>query len=271
MPSATPNSALHNARALGWVSFFTDTASAMVTVLLPLFLLQTLGQTPRDLGLVVAIGTFVSFAFRWLAGYLSDYTQRPKWLAGSGYLVSAIAKPSLALCQGWLGVALLRVGDRLGKAARSAPRDVLIISQAAGRTSEAFSLHKMFDLAGELAGLVLVACAFFIWSESTENLVRPLLLCTALPGVIAVSIFFLRVREPARQTSLSPPRWTFRPLTSHFVVLACQVGLLLEQPMLLGRLTDWQTVIDRKPEGRFEVVTGARGPCCLAGWLTGGP
>ena len=239
MSATDPNSpSLHNARALGWVSFFTDTASAMVTVLLPIFLLRTLGQTPEKLGFVVAIGTFVSFAFRWLAGFLSDYTQRPKSFAGAGYLVSAVCKPALALCQGWLGVALLRVGDRLGKAARSAPRDVLIASQAKGRTSEAFSLHKVFDLAGELTGLTTVALVFFFWSDRAGELVRPLLFATALPGAIAVAVLLIYAKEPDRIKDTKQTVWTFSPLPKEFVLMACCIGLLVEQPMLLGRLVE---------------------------------
>jgi MFS family permease len=61
-----------NVVALGWVSFFTDMASAMITSILPIFIVYTLHEGVEKLGVVVAVATFVSYAFRILFGVLSD-------------------------------------------------------------------------------------------------------------------------------------------------------------------------------------------------------
>jgi MFS family permease len=61
-----------NIFALGWVSFFTDMASSMITVLLPVFVVYILNEEVDKLGIVIAVATFVSYIFRIVFGYLSD-------------------------------------------------------------------------------------------------------------------------------------------------------------------------------------------------------
>jgi len=57
---------------LGWVSFFTDMASAMINPILPIFIVVALHEGVDKLGIVVAVATFVSYALRLLSGYISD-------------------------------------------------------------------------------------------------------------------------------------------------------------------------------------------------------
>jgi len=47
---------------MGWVSFFTDTASAMIKPVIPVYIIVVLHQGVDKLGMVVAVSTFVSFA-----------------------------------------------------------------------------------------------------------------------------------------------------------------------------------------------------------------
>ena len=55
---------------LGWVSFFTDMASAMINPILPVFVVLVLHQGMDKLGLIVALATFVSYTLRLLADML---------------------------------------------------------------------------------------------------------------------------------------------------------------------------------------------------------
>ena len=227
---------LHNAWAFGWASFTTDTASAMVTVLLPVFMLEVLGETPAKLGLVIGIGTFVSFALRWGAGWLSDVTRRPKLIAAVGYSLSAVAKPLFALCATWAGVAGLRVLERLGKAIRSAPRDALIAQTPESHAARAFGLHKALDLGGEATGMALVAGSFWLLVTPTDELVRGLLLATAIPGAVAVAIAWLVVREAPAPP---PPTRTVPHLGrigGRTLMLALFLLVIIDQPLLIGHM-----------------------------------
>ncbi|HHD78494.1 MAG TPA: MFS transporter, partial [Epsilonproteobacteria bacterium] len=155
-----------NIVALGLVSFFTDMASSMVTSILPLFIVYTLHEGVDKLGYVVAIATFISYAFRVLFGYLSDRYQVVKPFVVTGYLISALTKPMLYVSASWQSVATLRGVERVGKAVRSATKDLLISAYSEGKSGKTFGFHKTMDIAGELMGSLIVFALLFYLGES---------------------------------------------------------------------------------------------------------
>ena len=190
-----------NIVALGFVSFFTDMASSMVTSVLPIFIVYVLDQGVDKLGYVVAIATFVSYAFRILFGYLSDRLRIVKPFVVAGYLVSAVTKPMLALAHSWQAVALLRGAERMGKAIRSATKDSLISAYSEGKSGRSFGFHKMMDVAGEMSG-ALIAFALLYWLGKSETVFRELFAWTLLPGLLAVVIVIFFVKDaPYRSKS----------------------------------------------------------------------
>ena len=180
---------------LGWVSFWTDLASSITTTLLPLFVVYILDEGVDKLGIVIAVATFVSYAFRILFGYVSQRYALVKPLVVAGYLVSALTKPMLALVQGYGGVALVRAVERMGKAVRSAPKDALISAYSekkkAGRT---FGFHKTLDIAGELAGagLVSLLLLFFVLDDRS---IRWIFAGTLLPGLVGLYLLIRKVED----------------------------------------------------------------------------
>ncbi len=186
-----------NVLMLGWVSFFTDMASAMITPLLPIFVVSVLHEGMDKLGIVVAVATFVSYALRFVSGYLSDRFGVVKPLVVGGYLLSAIAKPSVGMTHGYKSVAALRALERLGKALRSAPKDVMIAHYTTSkRSGKTFGFHKAMDIAGELSGMVAVFALLYLFGES-EGVIRAIFLATLLPGMIGVAIVAFGVRDVA--------------------------------------------------------------------------
>jgi MFS family permease len=190
---------------LGWVSFFTDMASAMVTPILPIFILVVLHQGADKVGLMVAVATFVSYAIRLFSGYLSDRYDIVKPLVVSGYVLSAISKPLFGLVHSWQGVTTLASLERLGKGIRSAPKDVLL----AGFTTEkregfTFGFHKMMDIAGEFSGSLLLFCLLWYFGQS-ESVLRSLFLITIVPGIIGVILVAFFVSEPDKTSQKSRP------------------------------------------------------------------
>ena len=183
-----------NIVALGFVSFFTDMASAMVTSVLPIFIVYVLDQGVDKLGYVVAIATFVSYAFRILFGYLSDRLQIVKPFVVTGYLVSAVTKPMLALAHSWQAVALLRGAERMGKAIRSATKDSLISAYSEGKSGRSFGFHKMMDVGGETIG-ALIAFGLLYRLGKSEDVFRELFAWTLLPGLLAVVIVIFFVKD----------------------------------------------------------------------------
>ena len=183
-----------NIIALGFVSFFTDMASSMVTSILPLFIVYTLHEGVDKLGFIVAIATFISYAFRVLFGYLSDRYQVVKPFVVTGYFISAVTKPLLYISSSWQSVATLRGVERVGKAVRSATKDSLISAYSNGKSGKTFGFHKTMDIAGELMGSLIVFGLLFYLGES-ETLFRNIFLLTLIPGLIAVVIVLFFVKD----------------------------------------------------------------------------
>ena len=187
-----------NVVALGWVSFFTDMASAMITSILPIFIVYTLHEGVDRLGFVVAVATFVSYAFRILFGVLSDRLGVVKPFVVAGYLLSALSKPLLAWAVNWQQVAALRGLERMGKAIRSATKDSLIAGYSRGRSGRSFGFHKMMDVAGEMSGALIAFAALSLLGQG-EAVFRELFAWTLFPGLLAVAIVVFIVRDAPPQ------------------------------------------------------------------------
>jgi MFS family permease len=166
----------------------------MVTTILPIFVVYILHEGVDKLGIVIAIATFVSYAFRIFFGYLSDKYQLVKPFVVTGYFISAITKPLLAFSTSFASVSLLRATDRMGKAIRSASKDTLlsssVINGAHGRT---FGFHKMMDIAGELSG-ALIIFFIFMFIAKDEAIIRDIFKLTLFPGIIAtlIALFYIK-------------------------------------------------------------------------------
>lgn len=180
-----------NVRALGWVSFVNDLASELVYPVMPLFLTITLGAPVAVVGLIEGIAEGIATGLRGISGRLSDRSahRRVRWIFG-GYGVSALARPVLAAAPAWGWVLGARVGDRLGKAARTAPRDALIKdSTPAEVIGAAFGYHRALDTAGAVAG-PLIAVVMLALGAS----LRSVLWLAVIPGFLAL-LLLRRVRE----------------------------------------------------------------------------
>jgi len=180
--------------ALGFVSFFTDMASSMVTTILPLYIVYILNDGVDKLGYILAIATFISYGFRILFGYLSDKLQIVKPFVVAGYLVSAITKPLLYFSTTWQSVALLRGTERIGKAIRSATKDSLISAYSNKKSGKSFGFHKMMDVAGEMSGAIIAFLALYYLGKN-EEIFRDIFAWTLIPGILAVVIVIFFVKD----------------------------------------------------------------------------
>jgi len=188
---------------LGMVSFFTDMASAMINPILPIFVVSILQEGMDKLGIIVAAATFVSYALRLISGYISDKYGIVKPLVVSGYALSAISKPLVGFSGGYKSVAALRAFERLGKALRSAPKDLIIanysVKKHSGRT---FGFHKTLDIAGELGGTLLLFGILFLYGGS-EEVIRNVFYLTLVPGLIGLFIVAFFVKDVKKDVKKS--------------------------------------------------------------------
>lgn len=181
---------------LGLVSLLNDTASEMITPLLPLFLTATLGAGPAVVGLVEGVAEATASLLKIVSGRLADRGWNPKGLVLGGYGVSNSARPLIGLALGWSWVLVLRFLDRVGKGLRTSPRDALIAAAADGsRRGQAFGFHRALDHAGALLGPLL---AFALLRAGLP--MQHVFLWSLAPGVLVILLLLVGLDE-----TRSPP------------------------------------------------------------------
>lgn len=145
-----------NVLLLGIVSFINDTSSKIIIPLLPLFIAQQ-GGTGLAIGLIAGLSDSIASMSKMLAGYWSDRFAQRKPFVFFGYGISSLSKLLLAFSASWPQTLGLRIGERLGKGIRSAPRDALLASATQRKSrGRGFGIHRAMDSGGALFGTLLV-------------------------------------------------------------------------------------------------------------------
>ena len=187
-----------NVLALTLVSFFTDVSSEMIYPLLPIFLTGVLGASASFVGAIEGAAETTSSILKLVSGWWSDRIQRRKPLVVFGYALASTMRPLVGLARSASEVLLIRLGDRVGKGIRNAPRDALIAdSIPPSIRGRAFGFQRAGDHAGGIVG-PLIAFALLGWWAVP---MRQVFLLAAVPGAIAVLVVIFGVKEA------SPPRW----------------------------------------------------------------
>jgi MFS family permease len=177
--------------ALGLVSLFTDASSEMIVPLLPAFLTVQLGASVTFFGFVEGVAETVASLLKLASGAWSDRVRRRRPLVLTGYALSAIARPVVALCVLPWQVLVTRSVDRVGKGLRSAPRDALLAAATpAGSRGWAFGFHRAMDHGGAMIGALLAAGLLGLGLS-----VRSVFLWAAVPGLFAVITIVVAVKE----------------------------------------------------------------------------
>jgi MFS family permease len=198
-----------NVFVAGLVSFFMDVSSEMIYPLVPLFLANILGVNKSVIGLIEGIAESTASLLKVFSGWFSDRIGNRKWLMVTGYGISTLSRPIVALATGWHHVMGSRFMDRFGKGVRTAPRDA-IIAESTDRAflGRAFSFHRSLDTMGAVVGPAL---AFFFLGIFSNNY-RTVFWLSMIPGAIAVLliIFFIKEKKKALSAQSERPKLTLR-------------------------------------------------------------
>lgn len=186
---------------LGAVSFVNDAASEMVLPLLPALLTGTLGASAATLGGIEGTATAVGSVLKLWGGRVADRTGRHGAFVIGGYALSNLLRPLLALASSPAAVLALRVGDRLGKGLRTAPRDALLTEATppAARLA-AFAVHRALDHAGTIAGAGLAVLLMTTLGAGPAEVFA----WSAVPGVCVVVLAVLAVRATRVDVPAAP-------------------------------------------------------------------
>jgi MFS family permease len=189
-----------NVFAISLVSLLNDVSSEIIYPLLPFFLNNTLGVSPRVLGSIEGTAESVSSLLKLFAGHFSDRFGKRKIFVVSGYVLSSFARPLLAFATSWHQVLAIRLSDRVGKGIRTAPRDAMIADTVAIKERGlAFGFHRAMDhtgaVVGPLIGYLLVLLLAADSNALTARDFTTIFLLASIPALAAVLVVSFFVRE----------------------------------------------------------------------------
>jgi MFS family permease len=191
MPTGTGarSTAIRFVLLVGVMSFFADfTYEGSRAVLGPY--LALLGASGSAVGIVTGFGEFLGYGLRIASGRAADRTRMFWPITIVGYVIQMTAVPMLALAGSWPAAAALLVLERVGKAIRNPPRDVMLSHAAADMGyGWGFGVHEALDQLGAMAGPLAVAVLLgkgFGYRVAFAMLLIPALVTLAILGVARV-------------------------------------------------------------------------------------
>ncbi len=209
-----------NVVVLGVVSLFADMSTEMIYPLIPLFLVNVLGATFIDVGLIEGVAESTASILKIASGYLSDRFGKRKPLVYTGYAIAAFAKPFLAFATAWQQVLVIRFADRFGKGVRDSARDAIVSESKSLGVGRSFGFQRSLDTLGAVIGPLIAVALFGILSY------RGLFLLAFLPGIIAAFrvVFFVKETAVGRRDS-KVYKVSFKSFDTNFRVLLLGLGL----------------------------------------------
>ena len=178
---------------IGVVSFFADFVYEGARSVNGPYL-AVLGASATLVGIIAGLGELLGYGLRLVSGPLSERTRQFWPITIFGYVVQMAAVPLLAWASSWQVAGLLIVLERVGKAIRNPPRDVMLshASKDIG-LGFGFGLHEAMDQAGALIGPLVVA--FILARHGTYRQAFAALL---IPAILTLCFLILaRVLYPA--------------------------------------------------------------------------
>lgn len=212
-----------NVVAIGLVSLLNDVTSEIIYPLLPIFLTSTLGASAKAIGIIEGSAESVSSLLKLFAGYLSDRLRKRKVLVVTGYALAALSRPLLAFATTWQHVLAIRLADRVGKGARTAPRDAMIADAVVPQQRGiAFGFHRAMDHGGAVVGpLIGYVLVFFLATNTSSPQAGEftrIFLFASIPAfaAVAVAIFFMRESKVAKDAPQDAPRLSLKGFDGNF-------------------------------------------------------
>jgi len=209
---------------IGILSFFADFTYEGSRSILGPFLLS-LQASATVVGIVTGFGELLGYALRLVSGRLADTTGKFWPITIFGYVLQMASVPALALVASWPAAAALIILERVGKAIRNPPRDVML-SHAAKRVGGygwVFGIHEALDQFGALCGPLAVAA--LLTRRSDYKLAFAVL---AVPAAINLSLvlFARRVYPRPRDLESAPTVVQGRNLPREFWIYLIGAALV---------------------------------------------
>jgi MFS family permease len=224
---------------LGVVSLLTDVSSEMVNAVLPLYLTTQVGLGLLGYGFIDGLYQGVSALVRIAGGYAGDRNRQPKWVAATGYGLSALTRLAMLPAHGFAAITGVITVDRLGKGLRTAPRDALIADASdPGMLGRAFGVHRTLDTVGATLG-PLAAFALLALVPGGYSSIWVVSFAVAVVGVAVIVLLV-----PNRRTGTGIGTGTAPPRPAARELLRDMLGPRLRRPLVAAALLGVLTVGD---------------------------
>ena len=223
-------------------------------------------------------------------GYLADRSRRT-WIVAAGVTVWTLATAASGLARNFVQMLIARVSVGIGEATLS-PCAMSLIADSfpEEKRGKPIALYSSaLSLGAALAALL--GAAVLTWSNTTENLILPLVgeltpwriafLVAGLPGLL-LAIPFLLMREPPRITAAANPSrrhlgHMFRHVSSHGLTYGCFVSIFCYMTIvaysqgwlavMFNRTFGWPVEVFALYDGLLLIVIGPLS-VMFAGWLS---
>jgi MFS family permease len=209
---------------IGVMSFFADcTYEASRSIVGPY--LALLGASAVAVAVITGFGELLGYGLRVVSGNLSDQTRQFWPITIFGYIIQMASVPLLALAGSWQVAAILIILERVGKATRNPPRDVMLshAAQEVGGYGWVFGIHEALDQFGALFGPLVVAAVLAL--RGNYRLAFAVL---AVPALIMLSLLAVaRFTYPhPEEMETQPPNVNTRGLPSVFWIYLAGAALV---------------------------------------------
>jgi len=191
-PTLMRNRALRFVLLIGIMSFFADFVYEGARSVTGPYL-SILGASATLVGFIAGLGELLGYGLRLVSGRVSERTHEFWPITIFGYVVQMSAVPLLALAHSWQMAGTLIVLERVGRAIRNPPRDVML-SHAGKQVGLGwtFGLHEALDQFGALSGPLVLA--FILARRGDYRLGFAVLV---IPAVITIALLvFARISYP---------------------------------------------------------------------------
>ncbi|MDR1235537.1 MAG: MFS transporter [Holosporaceae bacterium] len=187
---------------VGIVSFFSNSASVIITAFSAEFIINILGASPSDLGYIRGLSEALSYLVKMASGVFSDWLGRRKILMLVGYSCAALAKPIFSFCQGLNSYIFAQILERITNGLRDTPRDALVADcTPKDLKGAAYGVRQSCAFAGSMMGAVLGFLMLQHYGGS-ENVIRNIYLFATLPIFVAVLLIYFGIKEPGNIAKL---------------------------------------------------------------------
>lgn len=172
--------------------FAWGVSSSMVFSLLPIYIVDQLGGSSKQFGLLEGAVIFFAFLSKLFAGLLIDILRKNLKILWFGTLLTILSRIFFVFAGNIFLVFIAKAWDRFSKGFRAAPSDA-ILAKISTKYGFAYSLKYMSNILGSLTGSFIICIIVNIWGQNFKLIFA----LAVIPTVFAYIIlqFFVKYGE----------------------------------------------------------------------------